>query len=78
MRIHYAIAIAAAVLLGFGVKVFFFSAPAGADSFFSVNTATVDVYQKHRNIENLPVQEFQDMSLVFPNEGREDERGHTP
>jgi hypothetical protein len=67
IRAHHAIAVAVAILLGFGAKLFFFPAPpAEGDSASSaMKSASADVYQKHQNIKNLPVQKFRDMSLVF-------------
>jgi hypothetical protein len=64
MRAHHAIAIAAVLLVGFGLKLVFFSAPAGADV-ASVKNVGVDVSQMHRNIKNLPAEKFHDMTFVF-------------
>jgi len=66
MRTRHIIAVAAAILVGAGVKLIFFAAPtADADS-RSISSARMDVSQMHRNITILPVHEFHDMSLVFP------------
>ena len=63
MRARYAIALVAAVLLGFGAKLFFFSAPtAVADVGPSV---TIDTSEIQRHITDLPVHKFHDMSFVF-------------
>jgi hypothetical protein len=63
MRIYQAFAIAAVVLVAFGMKLFFFSPAAEAD----VRTApgvSMDVSQMHVN-RNLPVQQMHDMTFVF-------------
>ena len=59
---RYAIALAAAVLIGFGVKLFFFPAPAEADA-SGVKSPSMNVLQMHH--KGLPVQEVSDMSFVF-------------
>jgi hypothetical protein len=68
IRAQHAIAVAAAILLGLGAKLFFFTAPpTEADSSppSVIKSASADFYQERQNIKNLPVQEFRDMSLVF-------------
>src|SRR6266436_4265896 len=66
MRAHHVIAVVAVILVGVGMKLIFFTAPtAGADP-LSIKSVGVDVSQLHQNVENLPVQKFHDMSLVFP------------
>ena len=58
MRVHHAIAVVAVILIGFGVKLFFFSAPA-AEAQLNLNPITIDVLQMHRdypNLKGLPVQ----------------------
>ena len=63
MRFHHAIAVVAAVLVGFGVKLFFFPAPiAEADA----KSSTMNVLQMHHR--GLPVQKINDMSFVFSND----------
>jgi len=65
MRAHHVIAVVAVILVGFGVKLIFFTAPtAEADPLF-IKSVGVDVSQLHQNV-NLPVQQFHDMSFVFP------------
>jgi hypothetical protein len=65
MRAHHAIVVVAAILVGIGVKLIFFTAPtAGADPLF-IKSVGVDVPQLHQNARNLLVQKFHDMSLVF-------------
>jgi hypothetical protein len=65
MRSYHVIAVVAVILVGVGVKLIFFAAPtAEADSLANKNKG-VDVSQMHRNVKNLPVQEFHDMSVIF-------------
>jgi hypothetical protein len=60
MRLHHnAIALAAAVLIGFGVK---FPAPAEADA-SGVKSSSMNVLQMHH--KGLPVQKMSDMTFVF-------------
>jgi hypothetical protein len=66
MRAHHVIAVVAAVLVGAGVKLIFFTAPTAEADTLSIESVGVDVSQLHRNVTNLPVQTFHDMSLVFP------------
>jgi hypothetical protein len=61
-----AVAVIAVILVGIGVKLPFFATPiAEADSRFS-NGIGADVSQMHQNSKNVPVQEFHDMTFVFP------------
>ncbi len=63
MRAHHAIVIAAAILVGFGLKLIFFSAPiAKAD----VKMVSMDISVMHQNIHgDLPVANYNDMTFVF-------------
>lgn len=61
MRASYAIALVAAVLLGFGAKLFF-SAPTAVAH---VPSVTIDTSEIQRHITNLPVHKYHDMSFVF-------------
>jgi|SRR5215204_4043509 len=57
MRAHYIIAVVAVIVIGFGVKLFFFSVPiAEADT-----GATISIQEMHSNahMEGAPVQTFQ-------------------
>ena len=57
MRAHYVIAVAAVILIGLGVKLFFFSVPiAEADT-----RAGISIQEMHSNahMEGLPVQTYQ-------------------
>jgi hypothetical protein len=62
MRVHQAIAIVALILIGFGVKLVFFS-PAGAVSRTN-DMLSIDIAKMQEN-RNLPVQKMHDMSVVF-------------
>jgi hypothetical protein len=66
MRTHHVIAVVAAILVGVGVKLIFFTAPTAEADPLSIKSVGVDVSQLHQNAKNLPVQTFHDMSLVFP------------
>jgi hypothetical protein len=68
MRAHHAIAVVAAILIGFGVKLFFFPAPAAEADMHAVESSNMNVHQMHidhpsRN--NLPVQKMHDMTFVY-------------
>ena len=63
MRAHYAIAVVAVILIGFGAKLFFFAPTAEAD-IRVVKGVGLDVLHMHEN-KNLPVQKIHDMSFVF-------------
>ena len=65
MRVHHGTAIVAILLIGFGLKLTFFSAPpAGADA-PPVETVRMDISQMHQNIKNLPEERMHDMTFVF-------------
>jgi hypothetical protein len=66
MRAYHIIAVVAVILVGVGAKLIFFTAPAAEADPLSINSVGVDVSQLQQNAKNLPVQKFQDMSLVFP------------
>ena len=57
---HYAIAIVAVILIEFGVKLFFFSAPTAEAGL----TSRMDIAKMHENA-NLPVQHVHDMTFVY-------------
>ena len=66
MRAHHVIAVVVVVLVGIGMKLPFFAAPLAEADSRSIKDVSVDVSPMHQNIENLPVQKFHDMTLVFP------------
>jgi hypothetical protein len=59
---RYAIALVAAVLIGFGVKLYFAAPIAVAQV---APGATIDPSAIQRHITDLPVHKFHDMSFVF-------------
>ncbi|MEK9281602.1 MULTISPECIES: hypothetical protein [unclassified Bradyrhizobium] len=63
MRSHPVIAIATVILVGFGVKLAFFSAPKAAAVLGSTGSVSVDVSEAPT--KNLPVQRIHDMTFVF-------------
>ena len=65
MRAHHIVAVVAAILIGVGMKLIFFTAPTAEADSNSIKSVGVDVSELHRNAKNLPVQKFHDMSLVF-------------
>ena len=67
MRAHHAITIVAAILVGFVLKLIFFSAPIAAADAGSVKSVSMDISEMHQNIKNIPVEKFHDMTFVFSN-----------
>jgi hypothetical protein len=65
MRAHHAIAIVAVLLIGFGLKLTFFSAPPAEAVVPPVESVRMDVFQMQQNIKNLPEQKMNDMTFVF-------------
>jgi hypothetical protein len=69
MRAHHAIgAVVAVILIGAGVKLFFFSVPAAEAYIHAAESNSMNVLQMHvdhPNRKNLPVQKMHDMSFVF-------------
>jgi len=59
---RYAIALVTAVLLGFGAKLFFFSAPAAVAD---VPAATINTSEIQQHITDVPVYKYHDMSFVY-------------
>jgi hypothetical protein len=66
MRPYHVIAAVAVILVAIGVTLPFSAAPIAEADSPSAKTVSVDVSPMHQNIENLPVQEFHDMTFVFP------------
>jgi hypothetical protein len=62
---HGIIAAVAVILVGFGVKLIFFSDPIAEAKLLSVKSVSLDVSEVHRNTKNLPVQNIHDMTFVF-------------
>jgi hypothetical protein len=66
MRPYHVIAAVAVILVAIGVTLPFSAAPIAEADSPSAKTVSVDVSPMHQNIENLPVEEFHDMTFVFP------------
>jgi hypothetical protein len=63
MRLHHAIAVVMAILIGLGVNLFFFSAPTAEADINAVKNASMNVLQMqidHPNMKNLRVQDVKD------------------
>ena len=69
MRTHHAIAIVTVILVGFGLKLTFFSDPIAAADVGSAKSVRIDISEMHQNIKNLPVEKIHDMTFVFSNGG---------
>ena len=67
MRAHHAVTIVAAILVGFVLKLIFFSAPIAVADVGSVKSVSMDISEMHQNIKNIPVEKFHDMTFVFSN-----------
>ena len=65
MRAHHAIGIVAVILVGFGLKLLFFSAPSAEADLRGARSADMDIFQMHQNNKNLPEQKIHDMTFVF-------------
>ena len=62
MRLHYAIAVVAVILIGFGVKLFF-RAPAVEAGMHTDANASMNILQMHSdhpNIKNIPALDVKD------------------
>jgi hypothetical protein len=64
---HVIIAAVSVILIGFGVKLFFFTEPIAEAKVLSVESMSMDISDLHRNTntKNLPVQKIHDMTFVF-------------
>jgi hypothetical protein len=69
MRAHPAIAVVTIFLAAVGLKLIFFSSPIASADVGSAKRASIDVSEMHRQIKNLPVEHFHDMTFVFSNGG---------
>jgi hypothetical protein len=69
MRIHSATALVTAILVGFGLKLVFFSAPTVAADVCTTKRVSIDVSEMHRQLKNLPMENFHDMTFGFSNGG---------
>lgn len=65
MRTHHVIAFVAVILVGFGVKLIFFSELTAEAKPLSVKSVSIDISEVQRNTKNVPVQKIHDMTFVF-------------
>ena len=65
MRVHHAVAIVAVMLIGFGLKLTFFSAPPAEAVVPPVGIVGMDIFQMEQGMKNLPKQKMNDMTFVF-------------
>ena len=65
MRAHHAIAIVAAILVGFGLTLIFSSAPIAVADARVLKSGSMDISEMQRSITNLPVEKIHDMTFVF-------------
>jgi hypothetical protein len=69
MRARHVMAVVTVILVGFGLKLTFFSGPIAVADVGSVKSVSVDISEMHQNIKNLPVEKLHDMTFVFSNGG---------
>jgi hypothetical protein len=65
MRAKHATGIVAVILVGFGLKLLFFSTPIAEADLRSVRNVGIDISQMHQNKKNLAEQKIHDMTFVF-------------
>jgi hypothetical protein len=71
LREHHVIAVVAALVISFGVKMFFLSAPtAEANIHHAILSASVNVLQMQRDVDtkSLPLQKVNDKTFIFADE----------
>ena len=70
LRTHPVIAIAAILIISFGVKMFFLSAPTAEANTHAIPSASVNVLQMHRDVDtkSLPAQKMNDKTFIFTDE----------
>jgi hypothetical protein len=70
LRRHPVIAIAAMLIISFGVKMFLMSAPTAEADTPAVPSARMNVLQMHRDIDtkSIPVQKMNDNTFIFTDE----------
>ena len=69
LRANHVIAVVAVLLFSFGVKMFFWSAPAAEANARPTPSASMNILQMHidhPNRSNLPPQQMHDMTFVWP------------
>ncbi len=68
VRAHHVIAVVAVLLIGLGVKQFFFPATQADADVHPAPSASMNILQMqtdHPNIKDLPVQKMHDMTFVY-------------
>jgi hypothetical protein len=65
MRAQHAIGIVAIILIGFGLKLTFFSTPSADANAHLNESVRMDVFHMQQSIKNLPEQKMHDMTFVF-------------
>jgi hypothetical protein len=65
---RHVIAVVTVILVGFGLKLTFFSGPIAAADVGSTKSVSMDISEMHHE-KNLPVENFHDMTFVFSNGG---------
>ena len=65
MRAQHIIAVVIVLLIGFGVKLTFFNAPAAEADSIPTNSISMDIPAMHENAQNIPMHRVHDMSFVF-------------
>ncbi len=69
MRAHHIIAVVAVLVIGLGVKQYFFPPIKAVADIHTIPSASMNVLQMHidhPNKKDLPAQKMRDMSVVFP------------
>jgi hypothetical protein len=64
MHARHAVAVLTIILVGFGVKLYFFPTPTAEADESSVKASSMEVLKMHENIK-LPTQKIHDMTFVF-------------
>ena len=64
MRARYPIAVVTAILIGFGLKLLFFSAPTAIADTGVVTSVSMNISEIQKSIKNLPVEKINDMTFV--------------
>lgn len=65
MRAYHAIAIVAAILVGFGLTLIFSSAPIAVADARVIKSVSMNISEMQQSVKNLPVERFHDMTFVF-------------
>jgi len=69
MRARHVIAVVTVILVGFGLKLTFFSGPIAAADVGSTKSVSMDISEMHHKIKSLPAENFYDMTFVSSNGG---------